>query len=417
MRAPLFILGMITTTALSTGVLGDLTGGLFGPLPAAAQENPFSQVISVNGQGITAFEIDQRARLITLLGSSPDARKQAEEDLIEDRLRRHAAKAAGITVSREAVAQGMTDFAGRANMNSDEFLAAIAGAGVEPQTFRDFVEAGVAWRETVRAKYAGEIRISESELDRAMSPTSERGAGTRVLMQEFIIPAPPGNEAEARAIAERVSRTTNEADFGALARQYSATGTRGAGGRLPWTDLSQIPPALRSILLALEPGKTSDPLTIPNAIAVFRLRAIDEEGSRDAGEQVVDYAEYLIPPISTEAGQAERNRVAVGADTCDDLYGLNKGQDAARLTRETLPLPQVPTDVALQLAHLDPGEVSTAISRGANTVLLMLCSRNRPETEETPSRDAVRERLVNARVGQLADADIAELKANAVIKR
>lgn len=409
MRAPFFTLGLLTATAICAGSLP--------PLPASAQDNPFAQVLSVNGRGISGFEIDQRARLISLLGASADPRKQAEDDLITDRLHRDAANRANIVISREQITQGMSEFAGRANMDTEAFLKAIGEAGVEPQTFRDFVEAGLSWREVVRAKYAGKLTITEAEISRAMDTSSERGKGTRLLMQEFIIPVQPGQEAQAQAIAQQASNATDEATFGALARKYSATASRGAGGRLPWTDLDDVPPALRTIMLGLAPGATSEPLDIPNAIAVFRLRAIDEDGATSAGEQTLEYAEYLIPSIATPEGQAELSRVSAGADSCNDLYALNKGQDAARLTVETRDLPQIPADVALQLTHLDPGEISSAIMRGGNTVLVMLCSRTRPESEESPSRDAMRERLTNLRLGQLAEADEADLRANAVIKR
>ena len=146
MRAPLFILGMITATTLATGMIP------FSVSTATAQANPFAPVITVNGLGITSFEIEQRATMISLLGASADPRKQAEDDLINDRLQMSAAKRAGIVVSREAVKQGMEEFASRANMSADQFLAAIASEGVEPQTFRDFVEAGMIWREVIRAR-------------------------------------------------------------------------------------------------------------------------------------------------------------------------------------------------------------------------------------------------------------------------
>ncbi len=411
MRAPLFILGMITATTLATGMIP------FSVSTATAQANPFAPVITVNGLGITSFEIEQRATMISLLGASADPRKQAEDDLINDRLQMSAAKRAGIVVSREAVKQGMEEFASRANMSADQFLAAIASEGVEPQTFRDFVEAGIAWREVVKAKYAGKVNISDADVAFVTAPEAERGKGTRLLMQEFIIPTPPGREAEAAAIAKRVSEASSEASFGALAREYSATSSRGAGGRLPWTDLAKVPPTLRPIMLGLEPGTNSAPIPIPNAIAVFRLRAIDEEGAKENGEQVLDYAEYLIPGLETEAGQSALAKVQADAQTCNDLYGFNKGQDPALLTRETRSLPEIPSDVALQLAQMDANEISTAIRRGGNTVVLMLCSRTRPETDETPGTNQLRDRIANTRVGQFADGDLAELRANAVIQR
>ncbi|WP_376872578.1 peptidylprolyl isomerase [Albirhodobacter sp. R86504] len=419
MRASLFVLGVTTalTTILTPALMATTGAIMLHARPAAAQSNPFAPVISVNGLGITRFEIDQRAKMVSLLGRSPDPVAEAESDLIDDRLRMSAAKSAGIEVSREAVTQGMAEFAGRANMTAEQFLAAIGAEGVEPQTFRDFVEAGIAWREVIRAKYAGKVNISETEAAFASAPEAERGKGTRLLMQEFIIPTPPGREAEAAAIAERVSAADSEASFGALAREYSATASRDAGGRLPWKAINDVPPSLRAVMLGLTPGSNTEPLNIPNAIAVFRLRGIDEEGPQEADEQILDYAEYLIPSIDTEAGQIALARVQANAQTCDDLYAFNKGQDAALLTRETRSLPEIPTDVALQLAQMDSNEISTAIRRGGNSVVVMLCARTRPEAEGAPSSEALRDRIANARVGQFAEGDLADLRANAVIIR
>ena len=59
-------------------------------------------------------------------------------------------------------------------------------------------------------------------------------AGKEKLLSELVIPAPPGQEAQAQAIAQRLSETVrSEAQFAAAARQYSAVPTAPEGGRLP----------------------------------------------------------------------------------------------------------------------------------------------------------------------------------------
>ena len=75
----------------------------------------------------------------------------------------------------------------------------------------------------------------------------------------------------------------------------------------------------------------------------------------------------------------------------------------------------MPADVALELAKLDPGEVSTTIRQGPNTVLLMLCSRTVTETPPQ-SQDDLRNALFNARVNTLADAKLDKLRAAANIR-
>ncbi len=53
---------------------------------------------------------------------------------------------------------------------------------------------------------------------------------------------------------------------------------------------------------------------------------------------------------------------------------------------ESLPMAEIPQDIGLELARLDPGEVSTALTRPGGRLMLMLCSRT-VESETPPSRD------------------------------
>ena len=95
---------------------------LIAPTPAVAQEeNPFAPRVTVNGSVITNFEIAQRALFLRALRLPGDPEKEAIRALIEDRLGQQAAKAAGVTVSAEDIAGGMTEFAARANLSAEEF--------------------------------------------------------------------------------------------------------------------------------------------------------------------------------------------------------------------------------------------------------------------------------------------------------
>jgi peptidyl-prolyl cis-trans isomerase SurA len=83
--------------------------------------------------------------------------------------------------------------------------------------------------------------------------------------------------------------------------------------------------------------------------------------------------------------------------------------------RTTSALAEVPNDIAMELARLDPGETSTALTRGDALVFLMLCHR-RVFTDVEPSRDGVRQQLISQRVSQRADLYLQELRADAFIR-
>ncbi|WP_347310187.1 peptidylprolyl isomerase [Defluviimonas sp. SAOS-178_SWC] len=412
--------------------------------PALAQSGKFAPAIIVNDSVVTQYELDQRIRFLTILRAPGDVVAEAEKGLTEDRLRSQAAKAAGITPNDQQIAAGMAEFASRANLDTEQFLQAIGQAGIAPETFRDFVSAGLAWREVVRGRFGPRVSISEAEIDRAMSVAAQRGAGPRVLMSEILIPMNPGNAAEIRDLATELSGTIrSDAAFAAAARQYSAAPSRAEGGQLDWIPLTNLPPQVRQIIAGLANGQVSPPVPLGNAMGLFRLRGLQQGGEISAANISVDYAQLLIAGGRTPEALAMAEQVRGEVDTCDDLYRVAKGRPAGELLRETRPLGQVPADIAAELARLDDNESSTALTRGNALVFLMLCKRSAtlaagsapvvtdvsaptgdgvPAIDpalgfgQGPSRAQVREELVNQRLAGFADGYLAELRANAIIR-
>ena len=412
--------------------------------PAAAQSGNFSPAIIVNDSAVTQYELDQRIRFLTLLRAPGDPVAEAEKGLIEDRLRRQAAKAAGIVPGEQQIAAGMAEFAGRANLDTEQFLQAIGEAGVAPETFRDFVAAGIAWREVVRARFLPRISITEAEIDRAMSVAAQRGAGPRVLLSEILIPMNPGTAADVSDLATSLSESIgSEAAFAAAARQYSAAPSRDQGGQLGWMPLTNLPPQLRQVIAGLANGQVSPPVPLGAAMGLFRLRGLEQGGEIAPANISVDYAQLLIAGGRAPEALAMAERVRGEVDTCDDLYRVAKGRPAGELLRETRPMNQVPADIAAELARLDDNEASTALTRGNALVFLMLCKRSAtlaagsapvmsdvsaPAADgvpaidpalgfgQGPSRAQVREELVSQRLAGFADGYLAELRANAIIR-
>ncbi len=385
------------------------------PVPSQAQ-GLFSPAIRVNDQVISNYELQQRAKLLRALRNPGDSNRLAREGLIEDRLRLEATRSAGLILSEGQIRDGMAEFAGRANLTLDQFLQALASQGIEEETLRDFVEAGLGWRELVRARFSNRAQISEAEIDRALAGSSGDASGVRVLLSEIILPAPPREAASAQAQAERLSQITSISTFAAEARRRSFSQTRDRGGRLDWLPLSQLPPALRTIVLGLKPGQVSEPLALENAIALFQLRDIQETGAAEKTFAAIDYASFYLAGGRSEDTLAQAARIAARSDSCDDLYGAAKGLPAEQLERQALPPSDIPQDIAIELAKLDPGETSTLLTRndGQTLMLLMLCGRT-AEASQDVDRGAVANQLRSAKLSSFADSYMAELKADALI--
>nr|WP_277922940.1 peptidylprolyl isomerase [Tabrizicola soli] len=347
---------------------------------------------------------------LQLLRAPGNPEDEALKALIEDRLRQTEAERLDLTVSEEEVRQGMEEFASRANLTAEALVGELAKAGLSAETFRDFVSSGLLWRKAVRARFAGRVPVSENDIDRALETETRRKA-LRVLVSELVIPAQPGSEADAMALANRLSDTiTGEGAFAAAARQHSASPTAANGGRLDWMPLANLPGAIGAAVLALGPGEVSDPVAVPGAVVLFQLREVAVDQSAEPVAVTVEWADFLIPDSAEEVA-----RIRANSDECNDLNALAKGLPADRLTITKEPASEVPGDVGLELARLDPGESSVALARNGYRRLIMLCSRE-VTREEPISRDRVREAVTNQKLEGLAEGYLEELRAAAFIR-
>lgn len=382
---------------------------------AAAQS--FSPAIKVNDKVVTEFELDQRTRMLRLFRTPGDIDALAADQLIDDRLRMQAAEEIGISPSEDQIMAGMEEFAGRANLSAEQFVAALQQAGVAPESFRDFVRAGVAWRETIRARFGPRIQISEQQIDRALASGGASGASVQVLMSEIFLPLTPGAEDETRALAQRIRGMSAEA-FARAAREHSSAPSAGAGGRVNWVPVSNLSPQLRSVILGLRPGQISEPVELDGQLALFLLRAVEETENRAPSYAAVEYAAYYIAGGRSAQALERAARVRAQVDTCDDLYGVAQGQPDSVLERGTRAPGEIPEDIAAELAQLDPGEVSTALTRsnGQTLVFLMLCGRSF-DVSGAVSREGVALDIQNQRLASFAQGYLQQLRSEARIVR
>jgi peptidyl-prolyl cis-trans isomerase SurA len=384
-------------------------------LPVAAQ-NIFSPAATVNGAVITEFEVAQRQRFLTLLNSPGAGRSLVIDELINEALRDQAVAEAGFEPTEEDIVAGIEEFSARVDLSGEEFITVLEENGVAEESLRAFVRSGIGWREFVRARFAARTQITEAEIDQALGSGSG-GSSVRLLITEIVIPASPENRAEVEEIAQQIAAAESAAEFEQFAREFSAAATRGNGGRLPWRALDELPPALRPLLLALAPGEITDPIPLPEAVAIFQLRDIEETGATREEFAAIEYAAFFLPGGRSEAALADAARLRARVDVCDDLYAEAVGQPEEVLQRQTVAPGDLPADFAAELSKLDPGEVSTALTRsnGQTLVFLMLCGRTAAVNQEA-DRAQVANSLRQARINGYAESFLEQLRAEARIE-
>ncbi len=391
-----------------------LTLGLVSALSApVAAQGLFSPAYIVDADAVTYYELDQRILFMQVLRLPGNPEETAAEELINDRLKQAVLRDVGLEASPEAINEALDNFAQRANLKREEFIKALAQEGVDYETLRDYVKINIEWRDFISGQYLGQARPTPEEIDRALA--LEGNGGLRVLLSEIVIPVTPQNLQAVQAEADRIAGITSFEAFSAEAARFSATESRENGGRLDWMPISNLPPALRPVVLALKPGEVTSPLAIPNAVALFQMRDIQEGATPVPRHAEIEYAVLYIAGGRSAETLGHATYLRSVTDTCDDLYASALGHPHEVLFRESMAPSQIPRDIALELAKLDEGEISTALtSRDGRLMFVMLCSRA-PVASDEEAREQVAISLTQQRLNALSDSLVAQLRADAHI--
>lgn len=381
--------------------------------PASAQ-NRFSPAIIVDGDVISQYELSQRQAFLTLLNAPGDIRQLAADQLINETIQMREAAKAGVVASDETVMAGMEEFAARGNLSAEQLLELFAQNGIAAETFRDFVKAGVTWRDYVKQEFPSKVTISSADVDAAMAEAVAE-PGLRVLLSEIVLPgANAATRKASRARADRL-RDLDETGFGQAALRFSVGPSRNNLGKMKWTDVTALPADVAAAVRGLQPGQTSRIIETDEDLRLYFLRDREDVQGGTPRTQV-DYAALMLAGGQSDANRAEAARIRERVTRCDDLYPIARALPPEQLVRETLPEAQVPSPYAAELALLDPGEISSRLTTSSGAmVVLMLCSRGN-ETPRSLTRDAVEEQLKNKRIGTLAQFFLEEKRANARIE-
>jgi peptidyl-prolyl cis-trans isomerase SurA len=386
------------------------------PIPTVAQ-SPVSVALKVNQAVITQYELDQRVRLLGVINTSGDLQKLARKQLIDDSLKRSAAESLKISVDQATLEQAMNEFAASGNLTLEPFLSLLGKAGIDRRSFEDFVSASLVWRTVIRSKFRSKVKITEAEVDRAYQARLE-GSTMRVLLSEIIMPISKDNSAQMTAQAKLIAKITSIKAFSKAAKKYSVAQSRDIGGRIDWTEVRKLPPALQARIVSMTPGQVTEPIPLDGGVALFQLRDIEETAYRAPPIAVVDYMTYRVYGSDADTARRMAHSIEPLMDSCDDMYGIAKGQPEDRLQRHSKAPADIPTTLALALERLDSGEttVKAQANKDGSVTLIMVCGRT-AETLEDVLRQDVMLGLQTQRLGSYAEQYMQQLRNSAYITK
>jgi peptidyl-prolyl cis-trans isomerase SurA len=251
-------------------------------------------VVIVNGEPITALDVDQRSKLSQLSTHKVPPRQEVLDELINERLKLREAKKFGLDVSASEVDTAYASMAGRMRFTADQLTQQLAKSGVNVSTLKARIKADIAWSQIVRGRYQASLQIGEKDILSAMETKSDDSVGYDYTMRPilFLVPAGSGEtlidgrKREAEALRGRFQGCEEGITF---ARALKDVAVREQVIR----SSADIPAELRKVLEGIEVGRLTPPEVTKFGIEMFAICAKKEStadnspGKRQAKENLM----------------------------------------------------------------------------------------------------------------------------------
>jgi len=255
--------------------------------------NAYAQqiVVIVNGELITALDVEQRSKLTQLSTHKAPPRQEVIDELINERLKVREAKKWGLEVSDSEVDAAFASMASRMRLTAEQLTQQLAKSGLNPATLKSRIRADIAWPQIVRGRYQASMQIGEKDIP-VDKPDETVGYDFTLRPILFLVPAGSpeafidGRKREAEALRGRFQGCEEGLAF---TRSLKDVAVRDQVVR----SSADIPPELRKVLEGVEVGRLTAPEVTKVGIEMFAVCARKQSaadntpGKRQAREAIL----------------------------------------------------------------------------------------------------------------------------------
>jgi peptidyl-prolyl cis-trans isomerase SurA len=257
-------------------------------LPAMAQ----SVVAIINGDPVTSFDIEQRAKLITLATHKTPPRQQVLEELIDEKLKIQLLKRYAIEGIDKDVENAFSNMARRMRQTPKQFADGLERQGVKAETLKSRMKADIVWNQVVRGRYQSAFQFSDKDVQARLA--AKKGDDTGPVGYDytlrpilFVVPrgSPPATTEARIKEAEALRARFENCEQGLpLARNL-----RSVAVRSPLTKSSaDLPAPLREVLTKTEVGRLTPPEQTTEGVQLYAICARKVSESTPAQKEIRD---------------------------------------------------------------------------------------------------------------------------------
>ena len=397
-----------------------------------SQTNAALEIVAkVNGKAVTNYQVDQRAaflHMVTNLEDTAQNRAQIRQDatqmLIDEILKLDAAAALDPTLTQRSreTAHKLVDenFAANGKTGSQR----LREQGVDSSNIQQKFITDIVWGEFIRFKFQTKFAELDTIVDKVLARIEANARQPQVKLSEIILLPEPNRPLDRTLFLanEIIKAVNNGANFNAIAKQYSASGTATNGGQLGWVMLDQLPDHIQEQVKMTKIGAVSAPLQRDGLIILIRNEGSRQDGVADPSQDIITLARAVYP-LSKDASNADKleaaaklERDTASINSCDGLVALNQdyGSGIQGLIKN-ISLGSFKRPLQALVNELKASVPSKPLSFTEGISVFMLCDRISPKIT-LPSREELLRVEFDKLFGSLSERYLLQLRRSAVIE-
>jgi len=249
-------------------------------------------VVVVNGDPVTQFDVDQRAKLIQISTQKTPTRNEVIEELINEKLKIQLLKRFMIDGIDKDVDTAYVNMARRMRATPKDFTENLEKQGLKTETLKSRIKADLIWGQIIRGRYQSSFQFSDKDVATRLASKNRDDAnvvGYDYTLRPILFVVPRGSppaafEARAKEAETLRARFQNCEEGIALARgiRFVAVRPQVVKGS------AELPTALRDVLTKTELGRLTAPETTQQGVEVYALCGKRQSENAPAKKEVRD---------------------------------------------------------------------------------------------------------------------------------
>jgi peptidyl-prolyl cis-trans isomerase SurA len=245
-------------------------------------------VVMVDGEPITAMDIEQRSKLIQASIHKVPSQQEVLDDLINDKLEVKEAKKYTVEASDKDVDKAYSSMASRMNLSAEQLTEVLAKTGIRPDTMKSRIRAQIVWGQLVRGRFQSSLQFGDKDILNALGGKADEkddvGYEYRLRPILFIVQrgAPPETFEARRKDAEALRARFQSCEDGLdVARALPDVAVRDPIIR----NSADLAETLRAVLDGMELGRLTPPEVTKEGVQVFAVCGKKQTNSDSPGKK------------------------------------------------------------------------------------------------------------------------------------